>query len=104
MSHLIPEDAQRLISRLRLLADELESAARYGVPVPSMCSASGHRFSGASFSATPEQFDAWLDYAEAEATLEWEDAGKHWRSAEADVNGLPLGFATSEPISVEVTP
>lgn len=103
MSHPIPEDAQRLADRLRMLAEELESAARYGVPVPYNVTVSGDKHGGASFSATPEEFDAWLDYTEAEVTLEWDAAGKHWRRAEANVSGSPLTFATATPFESEVS-
>jgi hypothetical protein len=92
MSHPIPEDAQRLATRLRQLADELESAARYGVPLPYMVSVSGHQYGNASFSATGEEFDAWADYTEA--TVEkYDHNGRHWVRATADVNGLPLEFS-----------
>lgn len=93
MSHPIPPDAQRLADRLRMLADEIESAARYGVPIPYMVSASGHPFGSADFNATPEEFDAWAEYTEAVAE-DYEHDGSYWSSATADVNGLPLSFAT----------
>lgn len=92
MSHPIPPDAQRLAHRLRMLADEIESAARYGVPIPFMVSSNGHEYGNAAFSATPEEFEAWADYTEAEVT-EYDRDGRHWLSAVADVNGLPLSFS-----------
>ena len=93
MSHPIPEDAQRLADRLRMLAVEIESAARYGVPIPYMVSATGHRFGGATFSATAEEFASWAEYTEAEVD-EYDHDGFSWESAQVDVNGLPLRFST----------
>ena len=92
MSHPIPADAQRLADRLRFLAGEIESAARYGIPIPYMLSASGHEFGCVSFSATEEEFAAWADYTGA-ATEDYTTAGERWSSAEADLNGLALRFA-----------
>ena len=92
MSKPIPEDAQRLADRLRMLADEIESAARYGVPVPHTVSASGHQYGAVTFSATEEEFAAWADYTEAEVTHD-RHHGADWSSGEVDVNGLPLRFA-----------
>lgn len=101
----IPEDAQRLISRLRMLADEIESAARHGVPIPYMVSASGHEHGEASFHATEAEFDAWAEYV-AEVTGErrdYEHAGGRWSAVRANVNGLPLGFATERLAAPLVT-
>jgi len=92
MTHIIPEDAQRLADRLRSLADEIESAARYGVPIPFMVNVNGHTHGGASFSATEHQFAAWAEYAEA-AVEEDDYEGCRWSRAKADLNGLPLEFA-----------
>lgn len=94
MSHPIPEDAQRLARRLRMLADEVESAARYGVPICHIVSASGHEYGHASMSLTPEEFDAWADYTEA-TVEEYDYADQHWRTASVEVNGLPLVFSAS---------
>lgn len=95
MSHPIPEEAQRLAARLRVLADEVESAARYGVPIPYMVSVSGHTHGGASFAATPAEFDAWVDYTEA-ATEDYRHNGSDWSRAEVVLNeGLPLSFSTA---------
>jgi hypothetical protein len=98
MSHPIPPDAQRLVARLRLLADEIESAARYGVPIPFMVSANGHEFGNASFHLDPGEFDTWVDYTfggdENAAGRDYEMDGDNWSSASVDVNGLPLSFAT----------
>jgi hypothetical protein len=95
MSHPIPEDAQRLALRLRLLADEIESAARYGVPIPSLVSVGGHVFSGASFAATEHEFAAWAEYAEATVDHAYHH-GADWSSAEVtigDGDRLPLRFS-----------
>lgn len=107
MSHPIPEDAQRLISRLRLLADELASAARYGVPVPSILSVSDTLYDyGVSWHVpNADEFNAWVDYTEATVERR-EHHGAVWHSFTADVNGLSIRLATDqvEPISLEVTP
>lgn len=92
MSHPIPEDVQRLVARLRQAADEIESAARYGVPIPYSISASGHKYGGVSFSANEAEFSAWADYTEAEVE-HYEHGGSEWSSADSDVNGMPLSFA-----------
>lgn len=89
------EDVQRMASRLRMLADEIESAHRYGVPIPYQVTVSGHRFGRATFPATSAEFDAWADYCEAEFE-EYVHEGKNWRSATVDVNGLPLNFSASD--------
>ena len=88
-------DTTRLARRLRDLAGEVESADRYGVPIPFMFNVNGHEFGGVTFSATAEEFDAWAEYTEA-TVEEYEHGGKDWRGAKADVNGLPVSFATSE--------
>jgi hypothetical protein len=95
MSHPIPPEAQRLANRLRMLAEEIESAARYGVPIPYMVSSSGHAHGRATFAATPEEFAAWADYTEAEVS-EYDHAGRRWLSAEVDLNGLPLQFSAAQ--------
>lgn len=100
MSHPIPEDVQRLVARLRLAADEIESAARYGVPIPSTVSVSGHRFGGANMSATEEEFSAWAEYAEAQVEHRHHH-GADWSSFKVDINGLPLSVAVRhEPVEV----
>ena len=95
MSAAIPADAQRLADRLRMLADEVESAARYGVPVPTLMSVSGHEYGRATFAATEEEFPAWADYvADADPTREdYEHNGASWSRITVDVNGLPVEFA-----------
>lgn len=102
----IPEDAQRLVQRLRMLADEIESAARYGVPIPYMVSTSGHKCGTASFAATEEEFDAWVDYTfggdENAHGEDYEHNGKNWSRARVDVNGLPLEFSCSRATAAEV--
>lgn len=101
MSHPIPEDAQRLADRLRMLADEIESAARYGIPIPFCVTASGHPLSRASFSATEGEFAAWVDYTEA-GVESYDYRGASWSRAVANVNGLPLEFAVQHA-AVEVS-
>ena len=92
MSHPIPEDAQRLAARLRMAADEIESAARYGVPIPFCVTVGGHEFASMSFSATEHEFAAWAEYAEA-AVEQYEHDGYDWSAATADINGLPVRFS-----------
>lgn len=88
--------AATLARRLRMLATEIESADRYGVPIPSTVSVNGYsNIEGASFAATPEEFDAWADYCVGAVVEEYDHAGKHWRAATADANGLTLRFAVS---------
>ncbi len=88
-------DAARLALRLRQLADEIESAHRFGVPIPTVVSVSSHMYGDVRFSATPEMFDAWADYCQDSVVTEYDHDGKHWWNATADVNGLPLRFAAS---------
>lgn len=91
----IPEDAQRLIARLRMLAGEIESAARYGVPIPSVVNASGHEYGDASFHATEAEFEAWAEYvSEVGEREDYKYLGRDWSKVRANVNGLPLTFAT----------
>lgn len=100
MSHPIPEDAQRLADRLRMAADEIESAARYGIPIPYAISVSGHRYGAMSFAATEEEFAAWTEYAEVEPDHDHHH-GHDWSSAETDINGLPVRFSVRhEPAEV----
>ena len=94
-------DAQRLANRLRMLAEEVESAARYGLPIPSRVSVGGYRFSDASFAATEHEFAAWVDYTGARVE-EYEHDGARWSSAEADLSGLPLRFAVRHGAPVPV--
>jgi hypothetical protein len=88
------KSATPIIERLRALADELESAERYGVPLPDVVSAVGYPFGGASFHVDPLVFQAWADYTEA-TVEEYDHEGDHWRRCRADVNGLLVEFATT---------
>ena len=87
--HPIPEDVRRLADRLRDLADEVESAARWGVPVPIHWYVSGHHFGSVGCSTDPYEFAAWAEYVEADVTESIHHGGV-WRSFVADVNGLPV--------------
>lgn len=89
MSHPIPENVQRLARRLRLAADEMESAARYGVPVPDLLFVDGWEYGqGVNFSASPEEFTAWRDYtADAGPVVTRTD---QYAELSVNVNGLPV--------------
>ena len=94
-----PDLAALLVQQLRLAADEIDSARRYGVPIPPIVSVFAFNAShpGLSFSATEHEFAAWVEYAEAEVE-EYESGGQRWSRATADVNGLRVGFAWGRPI------
>lgn len=86
---------ETLPDRLRALADELESAERYGLPIPGMVSVSAHKYGQASFHTDDAAlFAAWADYTEAEV-VEYDHASHHWSRATANVNGLSMQFATA---------
>jgi len=87
----ISEDTQRLATRLRMLAEELESAGRYGVPIPESFGVSGYEHGGATAAMTEAEFDAWVEYTEA-TRIDYEYQGDQWSRAEVDVNGLPMRF------------
>lgn len=86
------EFAKRMADRLRMAADEIESASRYGLPIPYCITVDGHEFGRASFSATEDEFAAWAYYTEARVE-HYEYGGVPWSKAAADVNGLPLEFS-----------
>jgi hypothetical protein len=89
-----------LPQRLRALADELESAERYGIPLPYMVSVAQARYTHATFHADPDVFDAWADYCEVEP-VEYESAdNRTWRQVITDINGLKVEFATATPVEV----
>lgn len=92
MTHPIPPDVARLTDRLRQLAEEIESAARFGVMVPIRWSVSGHEYGDVGFAATEHEFAAWVDYTEA-TVIRSHHHGTDWSAVEVDVNGLPLSFA-----------
>lgn len=77
----MPETTGLLIRRLRDAADELESAARYGLTVPPVASVNGYdNLEGLQISlATVEEFDAWADYAADVDVVEYEHDGRRWR-------------------------
>lgn len=90
----IADSAQRLADRLRMAADEIESAARYDIPIPFCVTVSGHEYSGLSFAATEDEFTAWAEYVEGEVR-DYEYDGAPWSAVErVDVNGLPVSFFT----------
>jgi hypothetical protein len=92
-----------LVLRLHQLASEIESAHRYGIPIPMVVSVNAYPAPmGASFAATSEEFEAWADYCIGAEVTEYDHDGKHWWRATADVNGLPLEFAAAEVLIVEL--
>lgn len=92
-----------LAQRLRALAEELESAERYGLPLPPMVSVSAHKHGSATFHTDDRDlFDQWADYTEADVT-DYDHAGHHWSRATANVNGLSVQFATARPMIAAVS-
>ena len=98
MSHPIPPEAQTLATRLRLLAAEIESAARYGVPIPESFTVNGSHFGAAAAHTDAATFAAWADYLEAD-TEERRHHGHIWHTAASRIsNGdLPIRVQTSRP-------
>jgi hypothetical protein len=86
-----------LPQRLRALADELESADRYGVPLPHVVTTTSFQNTHATFHADPDVFDAWADYCEA-TVAEYDYDGRQWRRVITNVNGLKVKFATATPV------
>lgn len=95
-----PDLAAILVKQLRLAADEIDSARRFGVPIPAIVNVYAFNVAtpGMSFSATEHEFAAWVEYTEAEVE-EYEHEGKHWSRARADVNGLRVQFAVAREVS-----
>lgn len=88
----IPADAQRLVDRLRKAADEIESAARLGVPAPKVLNVDGWEYgNGCGFHASEHEFAAWAEHTEA-TVRDYEHEGVPWSEAVTDVNGLPMRF------------
>lgn len=94
MSHPIPPNAACLIARGKQLADEMASAARYGLPIPTTVSLNSYdNLEGAAFSFdTIDEFDAWAEYAEA-AVNEYDRDDRHWHHGIGDLNGLAVSFS-----------
>lgn len=90
-----------LPQRLRALADELESAGRYGIPIPEVVTATSLSVFHASFIADDHEFAAWADYTEADVE-EYHHDGNFWRRAKSDVNGLRVEFAHRIPVPAPV--
>jgi hypothetical protein len=100
----IPEDVQRLADRLRMAADEIESAARYGVPIPFVVSITGSKYGHMTFHASEHEFDAWADYTEAEVEDVEHANGELWSRATVVINGgLPVAFAVHHRAACEVS-
>lgn len=68
-----------------------------GIPIPYCVNVSGHQFGGASFSATDEEYAAWVDYTfggdEHASAEDYEHSGSNWSRAVVNVNSLPLEFS-----------
>ena len=98
MSHPIPPEAQTLATRPRLLAPEIESAARHGVPIPESFIVDGSPFGAAAARTDAATFAAWADYLEAD-TEERRHHGHIWHTAASRIsNGdLPIRVQTSRP-------
>ena len=87
-------DAERqrvdqLVRRIHDAADEIASAARYGLPIPRIVSVSTYRTGGLQFCATPDEAAAWADYLEVEVQAD-EHHGSKWSKVNGDANGLPI--------------
>lgn len=75
-----------LPDRLRALAEELESAERYGLHLPGSVIVHG----GVTFYLSdPADFNAWTDYLEVDP-----HASGGFRCAEGNTNGLPVHVFT----------
>lgn len=101
MSHPIPPHAACLIERGKLLADEMASAARYGLPIPTTVSLNGYdNLEGAAFSFdTIDEFDAWAEYAAANVR-ECDHDDRHWHHGIGDLNGLAVSFSfAAQPVA-----
>ena len=82
-----------LADRLRALADELESAERYGITLPRLINAGSNDITW--HTPDPAEFAQWADYTEADVkTLPAPDG--HYVIARADMNGLTVQFQTLE--------
>lgn len=92
-----------LAARLRLLADEIDSAHRYGVPIPESIIVVSHGpYGGASTHTDRATFDAWADYLDSEPTATVSESRHHgsiWHTVAATINEgqLPVRVQTSEP-------
>lgn len=99
------DTAEQLVRRLYDAADELASAARYGLTVPASVSISGYERQGLMLILdTVDEFDTWADYATNATTQEYDHDGAHWHSGVGDLNGLLVTFAVKTPLPAEVTP
>ena len=101
MSHPITSEAALLIGRAKHLADEMASAARYGLPIPAVVSLNSYdNLEGVSFSLdSMDDFDQWAEYAEANVR-EYEHVARHWHYGVGDLNGLGVTFSFATPAAV----
>lgn len=83
---------ESLPDRLRALAYELESAVRYGLPMPAGADVASGAF---IYLDDPATFEAWVDYLEAPVT-----SNGSFSYAEAGVNGLRVTVSSAAETSV----
>ena len=101
MSHPITPEAALLIERAKHLADEMASAARWGLPIPTLVAINNYaNIEGARFTVTSiDDFDAWAEYAEANVH-EYDHDDRHWHAGVGDLCGLAVSFSVATPIAV----
>jgi hypothetical protein len=95
-------DPNTIAGRLRLLADELDSAEALGVPLPPTVHVNSHtNLEGAGFHLEAGEFAAWLDYVDNPPVVESWHHDKHWRVVSTKVGhgGLRLEFTMATPIA-----
>lgn len=100
------DTTDRLVRRLNLAADELASAARFGLPVPTSASVNGYAgLEGLTLSLdSVDEFDAWADYASDVIAEDYEHDGARWQRATGTLGleGLRVSFAVRLPLLAEV--
>lgn len=95
--------AETLIANLRKAADELDSAHRYGLPIPTYVSVTGYDTLTGDLGLpldTFEQVDAWAEYAAEITVKDYDHGSERWRrgTGRLGLDGLRVTFAASTPI------